>query len=118
MEDKNQQTYSSCRLCIDYSPHYSSREKGFCQRVDDANFVFPAYTDSRFECHFNSPRHLISEQEAEQRYQEVQARHESFTKSLEQASKIVQSWPAWKQQLMHEIIRPQYGPNLRKNQPD
>lgn len=86
--------YSACRLCKDYSPHYSSREKGFCQRIDDANFIWPAYTDPRFECHFNGPRYRISEQEAEQRYQEVQARHESFANSLEQASRIVKTWPA------------------------
>lgn len=86
MSDK----YLRCRLCIDYFPYYSYREKGFCNRVDESAHAFFAYTCPEFKCRFeDGPRKTITEQEAEERWENIKNNRKKFLEMVERASKNI-----------------------------
>jgi hypothetical protein len=82
--------YSKCYLCQDYNPSPLSKsgEKGFCLRLDDTTFSFPAYTHPSFKCPISLPKITLSPQEASERWIECEKEYKTLLNSIEKALKF------------------------------
>jgi hypothetical protein len=86
-----------CEYCI-----LTPRDTGFCNRVDDPDFVFPV-SETRSQCLYERPGFKISREEQQRRKDKAIADDLCHKKHMEQISKMIDSWPEWKRNLLGAI---------------
>lgn len=67
---------------------------GFCDRVDDCNYLFTVLQD-RDSCLFGEPGRTLSSEEIRNRDSSRIRKQPSFEEHLEYCARLVDGWPKW-----------------------